>query len=321
MERTTARRPTAVEIDAPAKVNLALDVFEREPSGYHRIETYFQMLELADHLHIELTRSTGIELEVEGAELGSNEENLAYRAARAYLRAAGRGGVHLLLEKRIPAGAGLGGGSSDAAATLRALDALIGGLPEDRLVRMAAELGSDVPFFLCGSTLALGRGRGERLTALPPLPAAPVILAFPGVHVSTAAAYHALDRERGGLERAHPLDGGGPNRSRGPGGPRLPLPHDPSDWSTVERFARNDFEELVCAMHAEVARVRAALRRTGPRFAMLSGSGSALFAVYPTQEAAQRASAQLRLEQVLVEPTRTAAFVPAPRFSVTEGTS
>jgi len=138
---------------APAKVNLSLRVLARERSGYHQLETLFCALELRDEIEIE--RGGGaLSLQVEGAELGPPEENLVHRAAVAFHDAAGiRPDTRIRLRKRIPAGAGLGGGSSDAAATLAALNALHGApLGPTHLLRLGAELGSDVPFFLCGSS-------------------------------------------------------------------------------------------------------------------------------------------------------------------------
>jgi 4-diphosphocytidyl-2-C-methyl-D-erythritol kinase len=172
---------------------------------------------------------------------------------------------------------------------------------------VAAGLGADVAFFLCGSALALGRGRGEELTAMPPLPAAPVIVAFPGVHVSTGAAYQALDRKREGRVGSLAHAGG---YTLG----ELP------DWSAVERIARNDFEELICETHPEVASARARLRQTSPRLVLLSGSGSALFAVYHDDATARAALARLERESTALHVrTRTAVSVPAPEVATETG--
>jgi 4-diphosphocytidyl-2-C-methyl-D-erythritol kinase len=299
-------RAAAVALEAPAKVNLALRILEREPSGYHRLETYFQTLELADRVLVELRDAEGITLEVSGEDAGPVSDNLVVRAARAFTEEARVDpALHIRLEKRIPAGAGLGGGSSDAAATLRALADLLGELPGERFGELAAALGSDVPFFLCGSPLALGSGRGERLTPLTPLPSAPVILALPRVHVSTAAAYAALDRRR---EQA------GRGQSSSSAKAPAPLTAELSSWESVERLAHNDFEALVCADHPEVARARDALRATGARFVLLSGSGAAVFAVYRTEEDAAAALKQLPKEGTTrYVRTRTAGVVPAPQ--------
>ena len=155
--------PAAMRLEAPAKVNLLLRVLGLRADGFHDLDTLFQAVGLCDEVVVALSGG-GIELAVEGPDVGPVEENLAYRAAKAFLDAEGaaaRVGVDILLRKRIPAGAGLGGGSSDAAAVLRCLDALRARpFPRSKLVRIGAALGSDVPFFLGDGALARGRGRG-----------------------------------------------------------------------------------------------------------------------------------------------------------------
>jgi 4-diphosphocytidyl-2-C-methyl-D-erythritol kinase len=254
-------------------VNLALHVGARRPDGYHDLETLFQGIDLCDVIEVR-RQGTGIELTVTGADVGPRDDNLAVRAARAYVAAAGlseQDGVRIRLEKHVPAATGLGGGSSDAAAVLRALDRLFdGAVGHADLLGIAANLGSDVPFFLALTPLAIGRGRGELLDALDPLPALPGILVVSGVAVSTAEAYRALDRVRDrAAARSFP-----------------PLEH-PRDWADVARAAHNDFEEIVVAMHPEVAEALAALRATHPLTALLSGSGSACFALYRTDHEAR----------------------------------
>jgi 4-diphosphocytidyl-2-C-methyl-D-erythritol kinase len=274
---------SSAEVEAPAKVNLLLRVLEREPSGYHRIVTLFQSLTLADRVRVELTKRHGIGLVVEGSvDPGPTDDNLARKAAEAFLNAAGVApGVHIHLSKRVPVGGGLGGGSSDAAATLRALDLLLpGAVAPGRLAEVAASLGSDVSFFLCGSPLALGEGRGERLTPLPPLPAAGVVLALPPIPVSTAWAYGAVDEHR--AERASAavtIDGVDPRRLR--------------DWDSVARAGVNDFEDVVLHAHPVIARARDALAGSEPTLVLLSGSGSSVFALYRDVGAAHRAHGQL----------------------------
>ena len=166
---------------ADAKVNLFLRVLSREADGYHGIETLFCRLDLSDTLEARRTDTRGVELEVEGHETGPAEKNLAVRAATAVLEATGhRFGVHLLLTKRIPVGAGLGGGSADAAAALSLVNQLAGNaIPRAELLHHAARLGADVPFCLSGASLALAWSHGERMLALPPLPPAPVLLLTP----------------------------------------------------------------------------------------------------------------------------------------------
>jgi 4-diphosphocytidyl-2-C-methyl-D-erythritol kinase len=266
---------------APAKVNLFLRVFDRRLDGYHELETLFQAIDLADEVRVE--RGGGsVELEVRGADLGPVEDNLAHRAAARLLGETRISeGVRITLTKRIPAGAGLGGGSSDAAAALRCVALLFEISSEDTLMRrIAAELGSDVPFFLCGSPLAAGRGRGEVLEPFEHLPEAHLVLVMPPVHVSTAWAYHALDDAR----RKHRESGG--RRLRG----------QPRSWEDVAGDAHNDFQDVVAEQHPEVARSLAALEGAGAGLAVMSGSGAASIGLFPDRAATERAAETLSAE-------------------------
>ena len=270
---------TVVAVPAPAKVNLFLRVLERRPDGYHEIDTLFQAISLADEVHVELGGS-GIRLEVDGPDLGPVVDNLAFRAAESLADAAGwTGGVRIGLAKRIPAGAGLGGGSSDAAAVLRALSTALDFGDRKRLLRIAAELGSDVPFFLGGSALARGGGRGEILDSLDALPAAELVVVSPPVHVSTAVAYRTLS------ERREP----GVRRS-----PVRPLDWAPDSWEEVTSVAWNDFQPLVCGTHPEVGRALEALETVGAGTALMSGSGSSVFGIFGGREEAEDAADRLR---------------------------
>lgn len=284
---------------APAKVNLRLRVHEREASGFHRIETLFCAVELADEITLDVVEGDGVRLEVDGPDLGSPEGNLAVRAARGFLAAAGlRRQVAIRLRKRIPAGAGLGGGSSDAAAVLRALDRIEpGAIPPGELQALALQLGSDVPFFLDGSVIARGAGRGERLAPVPPLPSVPVLLLFPGFPVSTPAAYGWLDEDR-----ARGVEPGPVPESPEP-------PPTPSSWSEAARSAANDFEGPVFRRHPELRDLRDLLALAGATIALLSGSGSALFGVFDDEAGARNGLALVRARapHVHVESTRTAA--------------
>jgi 4-diphosphocytidyl-2-C-methyl-D-erythritol kinase len=247
-------------------------------------------------------RGSGIGLSVEGADLGPAVENLAYRAARAFLEAVGartRVGVEIRLRKRIPAGSGLGGGSSDAAAVLRCLDRLAARpLPRSTLVEIGACLGSDVPFFLGGAALARGRGRGELLDPLPALPVRHLVLVLPPVHVATGAAYGSLARLRQGRrpsDRPPWADGG------------------VSGWDDVADWAENDFEEVVPPAHAAVERSLEALRGAGAQPALLSGSGAACFGVFPDERRAEAAAAALSATLGWdALPVRTLAALPEP---------
>lgn len=272
----------AVFAEAPAKVNLVLRVGARRADGYHNVDTLFAAVGLCDRLRVERA-AAGITVEVAGADLGDPRDNLVYRAARACLDARGeRGGVAIRLEKRIPVGGGLGGGSSDAAATLRCLDELFQPpLGVAALTEVARGLGADVPFFLSRSPLALGGGRGDHLTPLPPLPPRPVLLVGSGEGVGTAWAYDLLARGRGeghpSVDQPPPLI---PDRCR--------------DWATVARLAHNDFETPIFAVRPDLRETVTSLKDTSPLLALMSGSGSTVFAVYRDDESALRARRRIR---------------------------
>jgi 4-diphosphocytidyl-2-C-methyl-D-erythritol kinase len=262
-------------------VNLFLRVLAREESGFHQLETLFVRLEFGDALVLE-AGGDSIVLEVDGPRLGPPEENLVHQAARAFLDEAElREGVRIRLEKRIPVQAGLGGGSSDAAATLRGMDRLFPGhLPAEGLVRMASRLGADVPFFLSPTPAALAWGRGDRFLPLSPPPRAPVLLAFPPVGVGTPEAYRLLARHR----EAHPRRRAG----------RSFLLSDFRDWSRIAAMAENDFHEVVLPAFPPLEELHRTLMATEPTLALLAGSGGALFAVYGKESEARRALETVR---------------------------
>lgn len=270
-----------VEILAPAKVNLRLCILAREEGGYHALETVFCALPLADTVVV--TRGEpGVRLSVDGGiDVGPPERNLAARAAERFYRELGAApAIDLHLTKRIPSQAGLGGGSSDAAAVLRALNTLHGEpLPRGALLQLAIELGADVPFFLCGSPLALAWGRGERLMALPPLPVRPVLVAKPAWSVPTAEAFAEIARLRGGAY--HPrsvLLGAADVRS----------------WAGVASIAMNEFELAMGARVDEVREITEAMRASGATVALLAGSGSSVFGVF--EDEADRETAAMRVQ-------------------------
>ncbi len=288
-----------------AKLNLFLRVLAREDDGYHSIETIFCLASLADRLTAERRDGNGVTIEVQGADVGPAEDNLAVRAARLVLDATGhRFGVHLTLEKHIPVRAGLGGGSSDAAGALHLVNRLAGdAVPRHELLQFAARLGSDVPFFVTGAPLALGWGRGERLLRLPPLPAAPALLLVPKVSIATADAYGWVDAARHGIGRR--------------GAVALDLDA-VAGWGDIGRMAGNDFESAVFARHPEVRHGFEALAGTRPMVCRMSGSGSALFAVYRSGRDRDDAAMMLGRKHGAVVPIETlavAATGPAPADS------
>jgi len=291
---------SAVRIAAHAKINLFLRILARDGSGYHQIETAFALLELADELDVRRVDS-GVALEVNGPDLGPVEDNLAVRAARSVLDATGnRFGVALRLMKRIPVRAGLGGGSSDAAAALHAVNALAGNaVPRHELLHLAARLGADVAFFASGAPLALAWGRGERLFRLPAPPAAPALIAVPSIAVATPNAYRWWDD-------ANPTP-----VTRGP----VALDAEAfATWGSIGRLGGNDFESVVFGKHGELRALYERLAGTGPVWVRLCGSGSAVAAVYKKES--ERDDAAVRLgekQQQLIRTATRADVAPAPQ--------
>ena len=274
---------------APAKINLGLRVLNRGSDGYHELRTIFQTISLADHLTV--TYDPGGDGEVafncDDASL-STRNNLAVRAAESLLRAGGwPGNVAIELKKLIPAGAGLGGGSSDAAAILLALRRLLKPRPHpEMLAEVAAELGSDVPFFLQGGT-AVGLGRGEEVYPLPDPPRRWLVLVAPEVFVSTPEAYRALWKSRARLtaaQRQHIINGFRASIAASEESGSL----DPA------KLPVNDFESVVFQQFPLLRKWKKRLIEAGASVAMMSGSGSAVFGVFSSRRRAREACKVLR---------------------------
>ena len=292
----------SVRVTALAKVNLFLRILAREETGFHGVETLLCLVSLGDTLQAERREGRAVTIEVSGADVGPSEENLAVKAATAVLEAIGhRFGVHLTLTKRIPVRAGLGGGSSDAAAALHAVNRLAGDpIPRHELLQLAARLGSDVPFFCTGAPLALGWNRGERMLRLPPLPAAPALLLTPTISIATAEAYGWVDAARQSAGRR--------------GAVALDL-EAVSGWGDIARMAGNDFESPVFGRYREIRDAFEALVGTRPLLCRMSGSGSTLFAIYRSPRDRDDAAMMLgRKHGVLTAVETLAAPAPAPEI-------
>ena len=293
-----------VRVAAHAKVNLFLRILAREaPAGFHQIETAFALLELADELVVTRTGS-GVTLTVHDADPGPAEENLAVRGARAVLEATGyKFGVALELTKRIPVRAGLGGGSSDAAAALHAVNALAdNAVPRHELLHFATRLGADVTFFASGTPAAVAWGRGERLFRIAAPPSAPALVALPSppVGVATPDAYRWWDEMH-----AEPA-------VRGP----LVLDADAfAGWGSIGRLGGNDFEIPVFGRHPPLRALYERLAGTHPYWVRLCGSGSAVAAVYANERLRDDAAMMLGERQQRLVRTATCATPaagPAP---------
>ncbi len=251
-------------VRALAKINLELRVLGQRPDGYHELRTIFQTISLGDSIEIAFTpaRRTTIEL----ADNLHIADNLAARAARAAMDAMQlTGHVEMRLKKRIPMGAGLGGGSSDAAAVLLALPVLAGrSLGVDRLCQLGEQLGSDVPFFLLGGA-AVGIGRGTELFPLPDGRPWSGVLVSPGIQISTAEAYRLLNSRLTSESQQNKM---------------VTFQHRVWDGG-VSRAACNDFETVVAEEHSIIGAIKKRMLRAGASTALMTGSGSAVFGIFP----------------------------------------
>ena len=263
---------------APAKVNLHLEVLFRRDDGYHEIETVFQALDLYDTITFERTKGP-VHVSCDHPGVPNDRTNLCHRAAKMVRNRTGvDAGVSIHIEKRIPVAAGLGGGSSDAAATLLAVQRLWELEIEDEdLAKMAATLGADVPFFLRGGT-ALGRGIGEQLTPLNSSGGGVFLLVTPPLELSTPTVYEGL---RMGLTHHTPKVNVQTTKALLSRFPERPWP------------GFNRLQDFVFPTYPQLRRLHLELLDTGPRLAMLSGSGPTVFAVYGTVEEAESARDRL----------------------------
>ncbi len=274
-----SRRDTQVRVSAAAKINLDLQILGRRSDGYHEIQTLLQTIDLTDEIGARLAPPAVLELQVTPVGVvSSGSDNLMMRAAEALRRHTGvEVGAKLELEKRIPIGAGLGGGSSDAAAALILLDVLWGlHLQPSELQELAAEIGSDVPFFLTGG-LALAAGRGEIIRPLPDLADYGVVVVTPPIEVATGDVYDRFASgprltARGPKATVDPFAVGSDNAGK------TVLP-----WQDLG----NDLEPVVVENWPEVGRAVTALKAMDPLYAAVTGSGAAAFALFPDLEAAR----------------------------------
>ena len=294
-----------------AKINLGLRIGPPRSDGFHQLLTVYQTIALYDLIRVTVTRGSGIEIRSADSRVPTDDSNTCFRIvdrAMAVLGAQGR--VLIEIEKRLPVQGGLGGASANAVATLLALErALKKSLPAAERFRVAAEVGSDLPLFLVGGT-TLGTGRGEQVFPLPDLPALPCVVVTPEVGVSTPKAFAAWDRLHSTgdakLTALHPSDrmdelgrdlsawlsmpySGAPSGSLKSGG----RAGNPLLW-LVRAGIKNDFEEVVFPEYPELREGKRALERVGAEYASLSGSGSTLYGLFASREAAAGGAVKLR---------------------------
>jgi len=290
----------SLALDAPAKVNLGLRIVGRRADGYHELESLFAPIDLCDAiaLEVESARAVEVTLAITGDAAGAppGDDNLAVRAARAFLAKSGTAArVSIGLTKRTPVAAGLGGGSSDAAAVLRGLaQAFPAALPADALEQIALGLGADVPFFL-DPRPAWVTGIGERREPVTGVPSLALLLANPGVALATAEVFRAFDAlAKPGAPSAQP--------------PRS-LARELADDRALAARLHNDLEAPALRLCPPIARLRAQLSAAGARAVGMSGSGATVYGVFASRAAAEGAAAVFSL------PGRSWTRVAATRES------
>ena len=269
-----------ISLKAPAKVNLFLEILGKRDDGYHEIETIMQEIDLADSLQFEETQE-GVTLECNDKNIPANQDNLVCKAANLILEECGiRKGVIINLEKNIPVGAGLGGGSSDAATTLKALNSLWKvGLNNEELMGFAAKLGSDIPFFINGKT-ALCRGRGELITPVEVRNRMDYIILFPRVHISTETIYKNLkiDLTKKRKDVSFFLDA---------------LKY--SEVASISKLLFNRLEEIIFATYPDLLQVKSTLESFDFCGLSISGSGSAFFGLCNDKHQAEVIKSKIEL--------------------------
>lgn len=259
-----------LKIKAPAKINIGLHVISKRPDGYHNIETIFYPLRLCDYLTF--TKSNNFQFASNNSELISTQDNLIIKAKEKLEKATGEKiNVHIHLDKNIPAGAGLGGGSSDAASTLIGLNKFLElELNYERLFNLALDLGSDVPFFL-NPIPCFAESRGEKFTFIDLKISFPILIVNSGIFVSTKWAYEHITPKKPyfslrDIKREHL-----------------------NNAVELKQKVRNDFEEIVFARYQQIKKLKNRLYESGASFALMSGSGSTVFGIFNELESARKA--------------------------------
>ncbi len=283
-----------LQVQAPAKVNLTLRIVAKLPDGYHELDSVMQKLDLFDTLRLKRLREPGIQLSCPDSDLPEDDSNLVFQAAASFLQAAGLAkthGVSIVLEKRIPVAAGLGGGSSDAGAVLTGLNRLFSaGLSEEKLLSLAVPLGADVSFFAISSSAVRAKGIGERMTPVASLSDCSVLLVNPGFSVSTAWVYENFTLTR--TDKVSIL-----SDSRG------------NDVLGQSCFSlHNDLERVTIGRYPEIENIKEVMLGNGALDALMSGSGPTVFGVFPDSSA----SGILKCADKLKEKYEGGVFITRP---------
>ena len=281
----SAALSTSITVFAPAKINLVLRILDSRPDGYHNLWSLMQTVQLEDALELSLSdHHSTITLRCDEPSLKTDASNLVYRAAAAVLEGAGRTvGLDIVLAKRIPMGAGLGGGSSDAAATIMGLNRLLNlGWSTEKMAHLGQTLGSDVPFFFSAPS-AIVEGRGEKVVPVQITGSRWVMLVNPGFPIETKWAYQQLSVSRTGVQPLSDVHAGL--------GKTCEL-----SWEEVFQAAENDFEATVFKAHPDLYKIKQRLLADGAETALLSGSGATVFGVFRDETTARQAEIGFRTE-------------------------
>ncbi|MFZ5775647.1 MAG: 4-(cytidine 5'-diphospho)-2-C-methyl-D-erythritol kinase [Thermodesulfobacteriota bacterium] len=264
---------THLTIPAPAKINLYLAILGKRPDGYHTLATEMVKLALCDRIHL-ARRAAGIAVECPGSPLSPGPDNLVHRAASRFLDRLGEGGVRIVLEKQIPIAAGLGGGSSDAAAVLLGMNSLWGSpFEQEQLVELARPLGADVPFFVVECEAAWATGIGDLIQPNQVTIPGWVVLVNPGFSVSTKWVYENFALTKQGV----------PDKVG-----REFVPGTLASTHPWEVPLRNDLEAVTINRHPELARIKEELLASGASGALMSGSGPTVFGLFAEQDRASQ---------------------------------
>ena len=269
-----------ISLKALAKINLGLDVLGKREDGYHEVRMVMQTIHLYDRVEIKKTRSPHIHVETNLYYLPVNEDNLVYRAAKLMKDEFQiKEGVRIVLQKFIPVAAGLAGGSSDAAAVLVGMNRIFNlGLKQNKLMELGLKIGADVPFCIMRGT-ALAEGIGEKLTALPPMPKCPVLIAKPAISVSTKAVYEGL-KLYDGMENPD-IDGVMEGIQQ-------------KDLKGVASHMGNILETVTIPMYPVIEDIKKLMLENGALNAMMSGSGPTVFGLFPNEKEIRRAYEALK---------------------------
>uniref|UniRef100_UPI00403FAAD4 4-(cytidine 5'-diphospho)-2-C-methyl-D-erythritol kinase n=1 Tax=Oceanobacillus sp. FSL K6-2867 TaxID=2954748 RepID=UPI00403FAAD4 len=258
---------------APAKINLSLDVLRKRIDGYHDVEMIMTTIDLADRIELYALEEDKIEISLESRYVPNDERNLAYKAARAFKDTYGiKKGVHINMEKHIPVSAGLGGGSTDAAAVLRGLNRLWSlNISLDELAELGSAIGADVAFCVYGNT-AIARGYGEKIEKLASPPPCWVVLAKPDIGVSTRTIFGQVNVEK----LSHPNTN------------QILQAIEGQDFNKLCRHIGNSLESITFALHPEVERIKEAMIQAGATGVLMSGSGPTIYGLVEHQSKAKR---------------------------------